>query len=839
MSVLQYSSMKTEEVFKELKISQKGLSQTEIIQRQKKYGRNEVEAQQIHWWEILLRQFSSSFIYLLIGAMVLNFFLWQLLDGSMILLFVIINTVLGFYQEYRSEQSLKILKKYIVHESRVKRNGKEEIVDSRFLVPGDIITVESGDIIPADIRFFQEHNLMVDESILTGEAAPIKKTIANMEEEAKEIYQASNMGFSGTTVVGGVGEGVVIATGKNMVIGELVNLTVETARESSFEKGIKKLSSFILRLILVTLLFVFLANMFIKGDSTNKMELVIFSIALAVSVIPEALPIVTTFSLSHGALKLAKNKVVVKRLSAIEDLGSIEVLCTDKTGTLTENELAVSNIYSKDHQKTFLYAALAFSILERKLKKLTNAFDLAIIQKISSADKKTADLYKRISEIPFDPERRRNSVLIFREGRYQLVIRGAYERIVPFSINVNGEEKKEIADWAAEEGRRGHRVIAVARKEISNESGYAVSEEESNLEFIGLISFVDPIKKSTKAAVDKAKKLGVDVKILTGDSIEVAGAVGYQIGLTDSPEKVITGEKLEKMSFREQREAVKEYAIFARISPRQKYNIIQLLQEEKEVGFLGEGINDAPALKIANVGLVVQGAADVSREAADIVLMKKSLEVIIDGIKEGRSTFINTIKYIKITLASNFGNFYAVAVASLIIDFLPMLPLQILLVNLLSDFPMVTIATDNIDEKELVRPKSYDIKEIALVATILGVVSSVFDFMVFSLFYKISPGVLQTNWFMASILTELVFLFSLRTKMVFFKAKRPSGPMLFLSLLAVVITIAIPFTKFGQDVFRFVRPSNDHLFLILSIVAVYFLVTESVKLIYYHYIKHE
>lgn len=831
--------MKTEEVFKELKISKKGLSQSEIFQRQKKYGRNEIEARQVHWWEILLRQFSSSFIYLLIGAVALNFFLRQLLDGSMILLFVIINAALGFYQEYRSEQSLKILKRYIVHESRVRRNNKEEIIDSKLLVPGDIITVESGDIIPADIRFFQEHNLMVDESILTGETAPIKKTVAEMEKEAKEIYQACNMGFSGTTVVSGIGEGIVIATGKNMVIGEVANLTVETERESSFEKGIKKLSSFILRLILVTLLFVFLANIFIKGDSADMMELVIFSIALAVSVIPEALPIVTTFSLSHGALKLAKNKVVVRRLSAIEDLGSIEVLCADKTGTLTENELAVSNIYSKDPRKTLFYAALAFSILERKLKKLSNAFDLAIIQKISSADKKTLDLYKRISEVPFDPERRRNSVLISREGRCQLVVRGAYECIVPFSTNVSGGEKKEIADWAAEEGKRGHRVIAAAKKEISNESGYAVSEEENNLEFIGLISFVDPIKKTTKAAVDKAKKLGVDVKILTGDSAEVAGTVGYQVGLIDSPEKVITGEKLEEMSFRKQREAVKEYAVFARISPRQKYNIIQLLQEEKEVGFLGEGINDAPALKIANVGLVVQGAADVSREAADIVLMKKSLEVIIDGIKEGRMTFINTIKYIKVTLASNFGNFYAVAVASLIIDFLPMLPLQILLVNLLSDLPMVTIATDNIDDKELVRPKSYDIKEIALAATILGVVSSVFDFMVFSLFYKISPGVLQTNWFIASILTELFFLFSLRTKMAFFKAKRPSSPMLFLSLLAVAITIALPFTKFGQDVFQFVKPSGNHLFLILSIVIVYFAVTESVKLIYYRYIKQE
>jgi len=836
MNAIGYSSKKIEEIFKELSVSAGGLSQSEAENRIKKYGLNQLAEQKVFWWDVLLRQFKSSFIYLLFGAAILYFAMGQIIDGSMILLFVIINTALGFYQEYKSENSIKLLKEYVTHKTKVIREGKEETIDSKFIVPGDIVAVEAGDIIAADIRFFKENDLMVDESILTGESAPVKKIASEMKDKAKEIYQAGNIGFSGAIVASGRGEGVVLATGRDMAIGSVASLTAETVRESSFEKGIGKISGFILRLILITLIFIFLANITIKGGAADIESLVVFSLALAVSVIPEALPVVTTFSLSSGALRLAKNKVVAKRLSAIEDLGSVEVLCTDKTGTLTENELTVSKIFSDNPQQAIFYASLASSFPEKKSKQPNNAFDLALLKKLSLKDKKELSGYERLNEIPFDPERRRNSVLVCKGGKRELVIKGALENIISFSENLNESGKKEIAIWASEEGKKGRRVIAVAAREIlSADNDYDIPDEEKDLNFLGLISFADPIKKTTKTAIEKAKKLGVKVKILTGDSSEVAGAVGFQIGLIDSPSEVITGEYLDKMKHNQQREAVEKYFVFARISPRQKYNIIQLLQETSEVGFLGEGINDAPALKIANVGLAVQGAADIAREAADIILLKKSLEVIIDGIKEGRRTFTNTTKYIKATLASNFGNFYAVAIASLLIDFLPMLPLQILLVNLLSDFPMISIATDNIDERELRKPKSYDIKEIALLATILGVVSSVFDFIVFGLFYKMGPGVLQTNWFIASILTELVFLFSIRTKGLFFKGSHPSSLVIFLTAIAGAATIAVPFTKFGQTIFQFVAPTTNHLLLIFAIVAVYFAVTESVKLLYYRY----
>lgn len=835
MNTNPYSSFKIEKVFEDLETSPQGLLEKEAEKRIEKYGLNQIVKNQTHWWDIIIRQFKSSFIYLLLAAGILYFLMGQIIDGSMILLFVLVNAFLGFYQEYRSEQSLRLLKEYIAHKVKVRREGEEKAIDSKLLAVGDIVILEAGDIIPADIRFFKENDLAIDESILTGESAPVAKTADPLKKEFKEIYQAKNTGFSGSTVVSGEGEGVVFAIGKNMAIGKVADLAAETSRESSFEKGINRISGFILRLIIFTLVFVLLANIVLKGESANIGSLIIFSIALAVSVIPEALPMVTTFSLSQGALRLAKNKVVVKRLSAIEDLGSIEVLCTDKTGTLTESKLILADIYSKSQKETMLYGSLAFSITEKRLKRMSNVFDLALFEKMTLEEKKKLDNYQKIKEIPFDPKRRRNSVLVKKDGNLEIAVRGSYENIVSFSKNIDETEKEKTENWAMEEGRKGRRVIAVAKKSITDEKQYSIPEEEDNLDFIGLLSFENPIKKTTEGAIKKAKKLGVRIKILTGDSPEVAGAVAYQIGLVDSPDEVITGGKLFDLNFKSQREMAEKYAVFARVSPEQKYNIIQLLEEKNEVGFLGEGINDAPALKVANVGLVVQGAADIARETADIVLLNKSLEVIIDGIKEGRSTFTNTIKYIKATLASNFGNFYAVAIASMIIDFLPMLPLQILLVNLLSDFPMVSIATDAVDEEELAKPKSYNIKEIALIATVLGIVSSVFDFMVFSFFYKLGPEILQTNWFIASILTELVFLFSIRTKGAFFKGKIPSASVVFLTIIAALATVIIPFTEFGQKVFKFTRPSLDHLFLIFTIVVVYFVITESVKLLYYRY----
>jgi Mg2+-importing ATPase len=698
-------------------------------------------------------------------------------------------------------------------------------------VPGDIVMVETGDVVPADMRIIEVEDLTVDESVLTGESAPANKKISPLKKEVSEVHLAENLVFSGTLVVSGKAMGIVIGTNKKSVMGEVSKLTIETVRESAFEKGIAKFSSFILKMIVVILVLLFAANVLIKGDSTNIPELILFSIALAVSVIPEALPLVTTLSLSRGALRLARDKVVVKRLSAVEDLGSIEVLCSDKTGTITENKMKVAEVKSQDREQCLFYGALASSFLGEKKAEPNNAFDLAMWNELTESDKKKVKAEVRVKEIPFDPSRRRNDVLIKRDNVCELIVRGALEDILPLCIGMDITTKNEYKKWAQDAGKNGQRILAIAVK--SAKESCDIGKEEKGLKLLGTISFVDPIKSTTKAAISEAGKLGVKVKILTGDAKEVAGSVAYQVGLAKSPEDVITGEELEKMSDEFRIEAVEKYNVFARVSPQQKYLIIQLLQRKYEVGFLGEGINDAPALKLANVAMVVEGASDIAREAADIVLLSSSLAVIVDGIKNGREIFANTIKYLKITLISNFGNFYAIAVVSLIITYLPMLPVQILLLNLLSDFPMIAIAMDTVDTTELRRPHCYNVREVVLLAIFLGIVSTVFDFIFFALFHRQGPQILQTNWFIGSVLTELALIYSVRTHFFFLRTKAPSIILALLSVIAVAVAIIIPFTNVGLSWFRFVAPSLRDIYIIIGVVVSYFVVTELVKLLYY------
>lgn len=833
MNIFLCANKKNEDILKEYAVAvERGLSADLAEERLQKFGMNEVVSGTVAWWHVLARQCKSPFIYLLLAAAILAFFLGEIIDAAMIALFITINIFLGFYQEYRSEQTIKLLKKYVVPFAKARRDGEDIALKAKKLVPGDIIRLAIGDKIPADVRFIKTVDLKVDESILSGESIAVEKHSDIIKKEVKAIYQAANLGFSGTNVVSGSATAIVLKTGADTETGGIMRLSAQAKHLSSFEKGISRFSTFIIRLIGVTLLFVFLANVFLKKGAVSFSDMLIFSIALAVSVIPEALPLVMTFSFSRGALRLARKKVVVKRLSSIEDLGGIDVLCTDKTGTLTQNKLTVSETFTGDRKQAIFYANLNLAGKKGE-SELFDPFDIALFAELGKAEKKELDGFDRVADIPFSPMRRRNGVLIEKGGKLEYVLRGAPEEIFPLAKNLDPKKIAEMKDWIREQGKMGSRVLAVAAKKVIRYDLDKLEKLENNLEFIGIVSFTDPIKSTTKEAIQQAKALGVAIKIITGDSREVSGAVAYKIGLIKNGDEVMCGDELAEMNEADFKEAIERYSVFARISPQTKYKIIETLEQTHEVGFLGEGINDAPALKIANVSLVVESASDVAREVADIVLLKKDLKVIIEGIKDGREIFANTTKYIVITLGSNFGNFYAVAVASLIIDFLPMLPIQLLLVNLLSDFPMIAIATDNVDARELEAPKKYNIKDIVIIASILGVVSSIFDFIIFALFYKISPAVLQTNWFIGSILTELAFIYSMRTKMAFFKAKTPSLILMLLSVLAVLATISIPFTRLGQELFSFHKPSFTHLILIFSVVFVYFIVTEIVKLLYY------
>lgn len=833
MNIAPYTIKTTSQVAAELTVdSDHGLSEHEAEKRRVDYGSNVLVEHRVTGWSIFLRQFRSSFVYLLIGASVLSFILGEVLDGSMVLLFVLLNTCFGFVQEYRSEKTAALLKAYTVQHARVVRDGEEKRIPSSEVVPGDVVLFEAGDIICADARVVEETNAEIDESALTGESVEVKKTADVLTKATKEVYEAHNIVFSGTSIVSGSLKAIVIATGKESTLGQVATLTTETRRISSFEKEINEFSRFILRLVIVTLILVILMHLAFN-HAEHWVDLIVFAIALSVGVIPEGLPVVTTFSLSRGALRLSKQHVVVKRLTAIEDLGGVEVLCTDKTGTLTENVLTVSGVHAKDREKALWYAALAGSqVAHDQSKQANNSFDLAVWKALSKTQQEHVQHTHRVVEIPFDPNRRRNSVVVKDATHQTLIVRGAAEVVVKFCTDLSAQEKKEIISWSQEQGKNGHRTIAVAERAYTKSTVHP-DDESHDLKYVGSIAFEDPIKTSTLRAVKDAQKLGVAVKVLTGDSREVAGSVAEKIGLIQDSSAVMLGEELDALSHEEQLEAVKTHVIFARVSPQQKYHIIELLQEaEKQVAFLGEGINDAPALKIANISLVVQGASDIAREAADVILLKQSLEVIIHGIREGRAVFANTMKYIQATLSSNFGNFYAVAIVSLFVNFLPMLPLQILLLNMLSDFPMVTIAADHVDPLQLRKPKSYHVRDILILATLLGVVSTAFDFVYFFVFHAVAPASLQTNWFMGSVLTELLFLFSIRNRGFFWKGVRPAGIIVAFTAVAALITITVPYTSLGTQIFSFVHPTLIQLCTTIGIALVYFCVTEVVKVWY-------
>ncbi len=836
MAQFEYTTGDAMSVLNALHSREGGLNDAEVTARRAEYGANALSAKTFNPFHILVRQFASPFIYVLLFAAILSLILKQYSDGIIILIFIVVNAVISFLQEYHSERAVLILNTYTVGRAKVRRNGGETVIPATELVPGDIVLVETGDVIPADLRFIETSGLSVNESILSGESVPVEKNNTALGHAALDIHSATNIGFSSSSVENGTGVGVVIGIGSKTALGTIATLTVETEHLSSFEHSIARFSKFILKMILVILVLLFVVNVAIKGTE-NLAELVIFSIALAISVIPEALPVVMTLSLSKGALRLAKQNVVVKRLSAVEDLGGIEILCTDKTGTLTENTLSVSSINAADTTLCLRYAAIGSAFLDRGERQPNNAFDLAIWNKLAKSEQDSLSDYERLDELPFDPRTRTNTSRIREKktGKEFAIIRGAPESLFALA-KLSAAELAPLAEWIALEGKSGRRAFGIGI--VEGKIPKSLASIKSGVSFLGLISFVDPIKQSTAQAISDAKALGVTVKILTGDGPEVAGSVARQVGIAASSSDVILGTAFEEASPEEQERLAVRYNVFARTSPEQKYRIIEVLEKHATVGFLGEGINDAPALKIAGVGLVVQSASDIARDAADVVLLDSSLQVIVDGIKSGREIFENTIKYLKATLISNFGNFYAVATAALLIPYLPMLPMQILLLNLLSDFPMIAIATDTVDPAEVKNPKSYNVRDIVLLSIVLGLLSTVFDFIFFALFYKHDPAILQTNWFIGSVLTELALIYAIRTRGICWNACKPSQMLSLLSVIAALVTVALPYTYFGQHILKFHPPTLAHLVLIIGIVILYFISTEILKFAYYKMTNH-
>jgi Mg2+-importing ATPase len=785
-----------------------GLTTQEVENQRRLFGWNVLPVPRNRFLKLFVRQFRGAFTLLLLAASGVTFVLGEPIDACFILFIVLLSIGLNIFQEHKSNVATEKLKSYLIATITVRRDGRDQEIPTSELVPGDILKLESGEIVPADALVRHTTGLQVNETTFTGESIPVVKT-----EVSGGSSQDEHFLLQGSIIIRGFAYAEVVATGTRTRLAHIAESIATTENVSELTKGIDRISTFILRTTLITLLIIVVANVFIEGNDADIPSLLIFAIALAVSVIPEALPLVMTFSLSRGALRLAEEQVIVKRLSSVQDLGSIELLCTDKTGTITENRLVYVNEYvipdSLWHPLVLSHLT-AHDVHERH----PEPFDYATEEALSSEQKASVDEFILLGEEAFDPVERSNGAIVQSPHGVTLHIR----RGSPEYFILQGLVARDmVRAWLDAEETKGHRVLGVSY------------DDGTGVRFGGFISFVDSIKASTSNTVIAAQELGVVITIITGDSRRVAEAVGREIGLVHDASEVTEADTFFGLPVDEQHTRIGAVRVFARTTPEQKLSLITLLKEQYTVGFLGEGINDAPALKAADVSMVVQSASDVARETADIVLLKSDLGVIIDGIRLGRETHANTLKYIRATLVSNFGNFYAVAIGSLFISFLPMLPKQLLLLNLLSDFPMMAIAFDRVSKAEIVKPQHYDFRSLYMIFITLGLVSTVFDFMWFALFFKDAPAVLQTNWFIASVLTEILLLISIRSMLPIEKAGWPAPLIVGLSIFAFVATIALTTIPYTASLFGFTPPSAEHLFIILTFSLLYLITSEVVK----------
>ncbi|MGD0803350.1 MAG: magnesium-translocating P-type ATPase [Candidatus Bathyarchaeia archaeon] len=841
---ISYWKLRKEELLTELNSSPSGLDEAEAVRRLKEFGANEIpHAGHKTAFNIFVSQLTNPLVYVLVFASVLAAFLGDFTEAIIIIAIMSVNTALGFYLEYRADRAVDELRKILSYTTIAVRSGKKVAVDASKLVPGDFLYLAIGDVVPADIRLLDVDDLQTDESALTGESAGITKNTAPIELDNPLPHQLSNIALMGSIVSNGSGDGLVVATGKRTYFGKVASSLSASPPMTAFQKSLASFGNFLIKLIIILTFFIFIVNSIL---GRGILESLIFSLALAVGIIPEALPVVITVGLSNGALRLSKKKVVVKKLEAIEDIGNIDILCTDKTGTLTQNEIKVQEIVNPDGNADpdlIKYALLSSPAVVEGDRILGNPIDVAMwnYARGKGFDEAILNSFEHIKEISFAFNRRRVSVVVETGGRRFLISKGAPESILDVSTTIGTltearpltQPNKELNQQIDKYRQVGTRLIALGGKEIERKPDYSPADE-SNLTLIGLIVLSDPIKEDASKAIEQLKSLEIGLKILSGDDQVVTADVCNKLGV-DVGEKVLTGMDIAKMQESDVSHALEKSNVFGRVTPDQKYLIVSSLKKNGHtVGFLGDGVNDAPALKAADAGISVESGVQVAKEAASIILLEKSLSVISDGVVEGRKAFGNMVKYIMNTTSANLGNMFTLAIVSLVLPFIPLLPSQILLTNLVSDVPLLAISTDSLDQESLRSPKKWDIGKIARFAVFFGLISSIFDFItIFSLVYwlQASQELFRTGWFIESVLSEILVTFSIRTRRRFYESK-PSRLLLVASAIMGLMTLVIVYSPVGP-LFEFVQPPLWFLGLIFGILIVYFLMVEVVKHIFF------
>lgn len=853
--LLKISRLTIHDVFATLETSPDGLTPKEVEKRLKRYGKNQVAREHaLAWYWMVASNFKNPFIFVLIILGVVSYLSHDLKGTMVVSIMVLLSVLMRFIQEFRSSRAAEKLRDMVLTKATVKRRYEESSREERNemkgkmeipfeeLVPGDIIYLSAGDMIPADVRLIQSKNLFISQSALTGEAMPVEKydTLGSVVEKSIQLevdinsnpLERQDICFMGTSVISGSGKAVVFATGHHTYFGSLAKRVIGHRTITSFDKGVNSVTWLLIRFILVMVPIIFVINGVVKGD---WQESFLFAIAVAVGLTPEMLPMLVTASLAKGAIAMSHHKVIVKRLNAIQNLGAMDILCTDKTGTLTQDKIILEKYLDIDGNESSQVLEYGFlnSFYQSGLK---NMMDRAILNNQNNARQVWASQeYKKIDEIPFDFVRRRMSVVVSKEDvQHLLICKGAPEEllqicshlqrnneVVPLDTSMHHSITHLVADLNAD----GFRVLIVAYKILpARDKLYSIADEYG-LVLVGVMAFLDPPKETATDAIKALNKNGVKVKILTGDNDIVARRICKEVKL---PFKhVLLGDTVEQMTEEQLAGCVERITIFAKLTPLQKARIIKTLQEcGHTVGFLGDGINDAAALRDADVGISVDSATDIARESADIILLEKNLLVLSDGVLKGREVYGNIIKYIKMTASSNFGNVLSVLIASAFLPFLPMLPLQLLVQNLFYDVSQLALPWDRMDKDFLKKPRKWEPTGIARFMLFMGPISSIFDLTTFALMWFVfqanSPAyqaLFQSGWFVEGLLSQTLVVHMIRTKKIPFFQSVAAMPLMLMTMMIMIIGLYLPYSPLGESIRLVHLPPSYFLWLILTLFS--------------------
>ncbi len=838
-------SVSSDELFKQLVWGpatgtiQQGLTSNEAQLRLKRYGANLLKPKkEASTLTLLFSQFKSPIILILLIAAGLSFFLQDAADAIIILVIVFVSGLLSFWQELGAADAVEKLLAAVQIQATVMRDGSSRKLAVEQIVPGDIVILSAGDVIPGDCLIVESKDLFVDEAALTGETFPVEKSAGILPPETP-LSQRKNMLFMGTHVVSGSARALVARTGTETEFGQVSARLKLRPPETEFEHGVKHFGYLLMEVTLLLVISIFAINVYFHRPVLDSL---LFSLALAVGLTPQLLPAIISINLAYGAKRMAQQKVIVKRLASIENFGSMNVLCSDKTGTLTEGVVKLSaaiDFEGHDSEKVLLYAYLN-AVYQTGF---TNPIDEAI------RTYRTFDVssYQKLDEVPYDFVRKRLTVLFVKEDTHFLVTKGALKNVLDVCTTAEATAtdkagstttvdiatlREQIQQRYEELSGQGCRTLGLADRQVGANSRCSKADE-TNMTFLGFLVFFDPAKPGIIETINSLKQLGVSLKIITGDNQLVAAHISQQVGLANT--HILTGPDLNKMSNPALLKQVNDVSVFAEVEPNQKERILIAMKKAGNVvGYMGDGINDASALHAADVGISVNSAVDVAKEAADIVLLEKDLSVLVQGVREGRTTFANTLKYVFMATSANFGNMFSMAGSSLFLTFLPLLPKQILLTNLLTDIPEMTIATDSVDREMTEKPRRWNVEFIRNFMITFGILSSVFDFLTFGvLLFILHANVAQfrTGWFLESVISASMIVLVIRSRRPFFRS-RPSRQLLAATLLIVALTLIVPYTPLAV-IFGF-QPLNV-LFLSLMgiIVILYIAAAEMAKKFFY------